>query len=69
MDMDDVADFLVSMDEPEMAELVLNTHNRLELLIGGIDRTCYEAMKDSAEKLVEENDRLQKQISILAGIG
>ncbi len=62
-DMTDIAEFLYSMDEPAMATEVLATHNRLELLIQGIERTCYEAQVQANMALVKENEELKAMLA------
>ena len=63
----DIAAFLNSMDEPEMAEEVLNMHHRLEAFACGVDRAASEAKRKAFDDVASQKARLLKALQKIAG--
>jgi hypothetical protein len=62
MDIHHIVAFLQSMDELEMANEVLNMHNRLEAFSSNLDRAAFAAVVAASEELMVENDQQRKRI-------
>lgn len=52
----DIATFLQSMDEADMAHEVLSMHNRLEAFASGLDRDCMDAMQKAFDDVLKQRD-------------
>lgn len=58
-DAEDIIQFLRAMDEPQMADTVLNMHSRLEAFANGLDRDCRQVLVDRITELERQNAELQ----------
>lgn len=65
MSTEHVVMFLQSMEQPEMADEVLNMHNRLEAFASGLDRACVDTMTDRIAELERQNAELRKVLQAL----
>ena len=54
----DIATFLQSMDEADMAHEVLSMHNRLEAFASGLDRECLAAKQKAFDDVLKQRDRV-----------
>lgn len=54
----DIATFLQSMDEADMAHEVLSMHNRLEAFASGLDRDCMKATQKAFDDVLKQRDNI-----------
>jgi hypothetical protein len=57
--------FLRAMDEPQMADSVLNMHSRLEAFASGLDRDCRQVLVDCITELERQIQAKQAEIDRL----
>jgi hypothetical protein len=63
--MQHIADYLNACGEPEMADEVLNAHNRLEAFSEGLDRDSHLAILRAVEYLMAQRDELATSLRIV----
>jgi hypothetical protein len=63
--MQHIADYLKACGEPDMADEVLNAHNRLEAFSEGLDRDSHLAILRAVEYLMAQRDGLLQALEQL----